>query len=115
MIENTQGKERDRLYRFAGWTLDAATGALTGPAGEAVGLTAAEFDLLLCLARRPGQVLSREALRELTRSAGSAYDRAIDVQLSRLRRKLAANPTAGQIIRTVRGGGYLFAPSVERS
>ncbi len=106
--------EQDRVYRFAGWTLDAATGALTGPGGEAVGLTAAEFELLLCLAQRPQQVLSRDQLREPARNGALAQDRAIDVQLSRLRRKLGEDPAAPQIIRTVRGGGYLFAAEVER-
>src|SRR4030095_4782090 len=81
--------------------------------GTLVSLTAGEFDLLVALARNAGQVLSRDQLLDLTkgRSAG-AFDRSVDVQLSRLRHKLESDPPRPMLIKTVRGGGYLFAPVV---
>jgi two-component system OmpR family response regulator len=103
-------------YRFAGWTLETQRRRLVSPAGVEVPLTGGEFELLACLADRPGRVLTRETLMDLLhgRSAGP-FDRAIDVAVSRVRRKLeddAKNPT---LIKTVRGGGYVLAAEVERS
>ncbi|WP_300534266.1 response regulator [Sphingosinicella sp.] len=102
-------------YRFGGWTLDVGARALASPAGDAVDLTGGEFDLLLAFITHPQRVLNRDQLLDWTRgrSAGP-FDRAIDVQLSRLRRKLGDNGGAA-LIKTVRGGGYLFAASVERN
>jgi two-component system OmpR family response regulator len=79
-----------------------------------VSLTAGEFDLLLTLVRNPGRVLSRDELLDLTkgRSAGP-FDRSIDIQMSRLRHKIEADPKAPTLIRTVRGGGYLLAAVVQ--
>jgi two-component system OmpR family response regulator len=103
-----------QAYRFAGWTLDAGSRDLTDPDGRAVPLTGGEFDLLLVLVRHPQRVLNRDQLLDWTRGrSAAAYDRTIDVQLSRLRRKLGDDPEAPGIIRTVRGGGYLFSPAVE--
>jgi two-component system, OmpR family, response regulator len=103
------------VYRFAGWRLDAGSRALTGPSGAAVELTGGEFDLLISLVEHPQRVLSRDHLLDWTRGRSAApYDRTIDVQLSRLRRKLGDDPASPILIRTVRGGGYLFAASVER-
>ncbi|MBB4630959.1 response regulator [Sphingosinicella soli] len=100
-------------YRFDGWTLDVGTRALNAPAGV-VDLTGGEFDLLLAFVTHPQRVLNRDQLLDWTRgrSAGP-FDRAIDVQLSRLRRKLADHG-GEMLIKTVRGGGYLFAAGVER-
>ena len=103
-------------FRFAGWTLETQRRRLVSPAGVEVPLTGGEFELLACLADRPGRVLTRETLMDLLhgRSAGP-FDRAIDVAVSRVRRKLeddAKNPT---LIKTVRGGGYVLAAEVERS
>lgn len=96
-------------YRFNGWTLFPGRRELTDPEGVLITLTGGEFDLLLAFLRHPQEVLSRDVLLELTkgRRAGG-FDRSIDVQLSRLRRKLG-NP---DLIRTIRGGGYLFTPDV---
>ena len=103
------------VYRFAGWTLNAGSRRLRRPDGAEVVLTGAEFDTLKAFLTHPQRVLNREQLLGWTRgrSAGP-FDRTIDVQLSRLRRKLGDQPRSPAIIKTVRGGGYLFAPSVER-
>ena len=79
-------------------------------------LTAAEFDLLLCFAQAPQRVLSRDQLLDLTRGrSGDAFDRTIDMQVSRLRRRLEeAGSAAAGLIRTVRNAGYILAVSVRR-
>jgi two-component system OmpR family response regulator len=104
------------VYRFSGWTLDANSRELTAPDGVRVPLTGGEFDLLLVLLHHPQRVLNRDQLLDWTRgrSAGP-FDRAVDVQLSRLRRKLGDDSDNQSLIKTVRGGGYLFAPAVERA
>lgn len=103
-----------RRYRFAGWMLDSGSRELLDSAGRAVDLTGGEFDLLIALLDHPQRVLTRDQLLDWTRGRDAGpYDRTIDVQLSRLRRKLEDDPREATIIRTVRGGGYLFAPRVE--
>ena len=102
------------VYRFAGWTLDGGSRDLLDPEGRAVPLTGGEFDLLIVLLQHPQRVLNRDQLLDWTRGrSAAAYDRTIDVQLSRLRKRLGDDPLEPAIIRTVRGGGYLFAPTVE--
>ncbi|UUX97406.1 winged helix-turn-helix domain-containing protein [Aquabacterium sp. J223] len=97
---------------FAGWALDTAARRLTGPQGE-VTLTAGEFDLLVAFARHPGRVLSRDFLLELTRGREAGpFDRTIDVQVGRLRRKMEADPEDPQLIKSVRGAGYILVPPV---
>ncbi|MEM1232398.1 MAG: response regulator [Pseudomonadota bacterium] len=97
-------------YRFEGWELAPLRRELRDPAGTLVSLTGGEFDLLLAFVRNAGRVLDRDELLELTKGRrAQAFDRAVDVQLSRLRKKLGA----GDWIRTVRGGGYLFAAVVD--
>ncbi len=102
-------------YRFNGWTLDGGSRALCNPDGIGVELTGGEFDLLLSFVTHAQRVLNRDQLLDWTRgrSAGP-FDRAIDVQLSRLRRKLSEHPSGENLIKTVRGGGYVFAAPVER-
>jgi two-component system OmpR family response regulator len=103
------------VYRFAGWTLNAGSRELVRPDGQAVELTGGEFDLLIVLLTHPQRVLSRDQLLDWTRGrSATPYDRTIDVQLSRLRRKLGQGAPAMTLIKTVRGGGYLFAPAVNR-
>lgn len=105
---------RRATYRFAGWTLDAASRDLADPDGGPVDLTGGEYDLLLSFLAHPQRVLSRDRLLDWTRGRSAMpYDRTIDVQLSRLRRRLAEHPTGAALIRTVRGGGYLFSAPVE--
>ncbi|MGI9324985.1 MAG: response regulator [Pseudomonadales bacterium] len=103
--------ERDECYRFEGWQLLPGRRELHDAEETLISLTGGEFDLLLAFVRHAGRVLDRDQLLELTkgRRAG-AFDRAVDVQLSRLRKKLGD----ADWIRTVRGGGYLFAPEVQR-
>jgi two-component system, OmpR family, response regulator len=103
---------RSRL-RFAGWELDTAARRLTGPGGEEAALTSGEFDLLCALARHAGRVLSRDFLLEQTRGREAApFDRTIDVQVGRLRKKLEVDAEAPQIIKSVRGAGYILVPPV---
>jgi DNA-binding response OmpR family regulator len=98
---------------FAGWSLDTAARRLTGPAGEDVPLTSGEFDLLSTFAQHPGRVLSRDFLLEHTRGREAApFDRTIDVQVGRLRKKLETDAEDPQIIKSVRGAGYILIPPV---
>lgn len=107
---------RRRVYRFAGWTLDASSRDLLDPSGRPVALTGGEYDLLVSFLEHPQRVLGRDQLLDWTRGrSAEPYDRAVDVQLSRLRRKLADSARDEGLIRTVRGGGYLFRAEVERS
>jgi two-component system OmpR family response regulator len=102
-------------FQFNGWVLRVAPRDLMDPAGKQVTLTTSEFDLLNALVQHPQRILSREFLIDWTRGAiATPMDRVIDVQVGRLRRKLGDDPREPAIIRTVRGDGYLFAPSVIR-
>jgi two-component system OmpR family response regulator len=103
---------RDKLL-FDGWTLDTAARRLTGAHGDEVPLTSGEFDLLCVFARHPGRVLSRDFLLEQTRGREAGpFDRTIDVQVGRLRKKIELNAEDPQVIKSVRGAGYLFVPPV---
>ena len=98
---------------FGGWVLDQAQRRLTDPVGTEVPLSNTEFLLLGALASRSGRVLSRDQLLDLTRGReAGVYDRAIDNQVLRLRRKIEQDPAHPEIIKTVWGGGYLFALDV---
>jgi len=109
-----EGPATARLVSFSGWRLDLGTRALTSPAQETVELTTGEFDLLSVFINRPRQVLSRDAIMDILKGRqAEAFDRSIDIQVSRLRRKLGDDPRAPVVIRTVRNGGYLFTPAVE--
>jgi two-component system OmpR family response regulator len=100
--------------RFVGWELDTAARCLTSPSSGDVPLTTGEFDLLHVFAKCPGRVLSRDFLLEHTRGREAGpFDRTIDVQVGRLRKKIEANPEDPQIIKSVRGAGYVFVPPVE--
>jgi two-component system OmpR family response regulator len=101
-------------YRFAGWELSLRTRRLTSPTGTSVGLTIGEFSLLTAFLRSPQQVLSREQLLAATRLHDEeVYDRSIDVQILRLRRKLETDPSAPELIKTERGAGYVFDSPVQ--
>ena len=102
------------MLEFAGWRLDVARRQLFSPSDALVALRAAEFDLLLALAERPQRVLNRDQLLDLSRGrAAASFERSVDVQISRLRRKLKLNPQDPDLIRTVRSGGYIFASTVK--
>jgi len=109
------GKERPRSRAsFAGWHLDLATRELVSPKGGTVHLTTGEFDLLAAFVVNANQILSRERLLDLARNReGGPFDRTIDVQVGRLRRKLEDDPDSPTLIKTVRGTGYIFTPAVE--
>lgn len=110
--EEAQGPARE-IYEFDGWTLDVDARTLTDPSQRFVSLSGGEMALLIAFVRRPRRVLSREQLLDWTRSQDAApYDRAIDVQLSRLRSKLGDHPREPKMIKTLRGEGYMFAPKV---
>jgi two-component system OmpR family response regulator len=103
---------RDR-FRFSGWELDTAARRLTDAQGRESALTGGEFDLLCTFVRHPGRVLSRDFLLEETRGRdGGPFDRTIDVQVGRLRKKLEADPDDPQIIKSVRGAGYILVSPV---
>jgi len=98
---------------FLGWRLDLAARRLDAPGGAEVRLTTGEFELLSALVQHPGRVLSRDFLLEQTRGREAApFDRTIDVQIGRLRRKLEPDAENPQIIKSVRGAGYIFIPPV---
>jgi DNA-binding response OmpR family regulator len=100
-----------RAYRFAGWELNAWARRLTDPQGSKIVLSNGEFNLLLAFCEAPQRVLSRDQLLDLSRLHGDEiYDRSIDVQIFRLRRKIGGDH---ELIRTERGAGYTFAAHVE--
>ena len=100
---------------FAGWRLDLVRRELRSPDGVVVNLSGGEFSLLRAMVERPERVLTRDQLLDLARGPDSdAYDRAIDVQISRLRRKLDDGGQGGELIRTVRNEGYMFMAKVAR-
>lgn len=102
-----------KLYRFEGFTVDLQTRRVTDPAGGDIELTGAEFDLLKTFLDRPGRVLSRDQLLDLTHGReGDVLDRSIDVLVSRLRRKLGESGVP-QLFKTVRNGGYQLAVRVD--
>lgn len=110
------GSERDERrgggFGFAGWRLDTLKRELANPNGVVVDLSTGEYDLLLAFLEAPQRVLSRDYLLDAARNrAADPFDRAIDVQVSRLRRKLGGD---ADFIKTVRGAGYLFTPTVTR-
>ncbi|MCK8784456.1 response regulator transcription factor [Roseomonas sp. NAR14] len=105
-----------RLLRFGGWTLDLGSRDLVSPDGALVELSGAEHDLLLAFLTHPQRVLGRDQLLEIgRRRAGDAFDRTVDVQVSRLRRKIEPGAEAPPLIRTVRGAGYILTVPVERA
>jgi two-component system, OmpR family, response regulator len=100
--------------RFAGWRFDLSSRELLSPVGQGVRLTTGEFDLLAAFVNNANQVLSRDRLLDLARSREAGpFDRTIDVQVGRLRRKLDDDPQNPTLIKTVRGSGYMFTPAVE--
>jgi two-component system OmpR family response regulator len=104
--------ERGRC-RFGGWQLDRRSRRLTNSAGEPVGLTKGEYALLVAFIDAPQRPLSREHLLQATRIHEDVFDRSIDVQVLRLRRKLESDPSTPSIIQTERGIGYVFSLPVE--
>jgi two-component system OmpR family response regulator len=113
----TQNKDTGRANEFVsfdGWTMDLRRRELISPSGTLVDLSTGEFDLLVAFVEHANRVLSREALMQFakTRISDDPFDRTIDVQISRLRRKLEGDANGGQLIKTIRGAGYMFTPAV---
>jgi two-component system, OmpR family, response regulator len=101
------------VMRFEGWSLDVTKRELRSADGVLVQLSAGEYDLLVAFVEHPQRVLNRDQLLDLARGRSAVpFDRSVDVQVSRLRRKIEPDPAEPTLIKTVRGGGYLFTPSV---
>ena len=106
--------EKRRAYRFGGWELNLRSRRLTSPQGERIELTNGEFSLLQAFCAAPRRILSRDQLLELSRlNRAEVYDRSIDVQILRLRRKIETSPAHPQYIKTERGAGYVFDVAVD--
>lgn len=101
------------VFRFSGWRLNRTRRRLEAPGGVMVKLTDREFDLLLAFVERPQMILTREQLSDLASGRDPApFDRSIDMQIARLRKKIEAQPETPDMIQTVRNKGYIFTPEV---
>jgi DNA-binding response OmpR family regulator len=106
--------DRRRAYRFLGWEFNLGRRRLISPDGSSVELTLGEYNLLQAFCAAPQRVLSREQLLDLSRLNGAeVFDRSVDVQILRLRRKIEPDPARPQYIRTERGAGYVFSVAVQ--
>jgi two-component system OmpR family response regulator len=106
--------EKRRAYRFAGWELNLRTRKLTAPDGSKLDLSNGEFNLLAAFCGSAQRVLSRDQLMSLSRlHSAEVYDRTVDVQIVRLRRKIEVDPARPELIVTERGAGYIFTVPVE--
>jgi two-component system OmpR family response regulator len=104
-----------RVFCFEGWKLNASVRQLLSPQDAKIAMTGAEFDLLHAFCKRPRRILSRDQLLDLTQGRfGGPFERSVDILVSRLRQKIERDPKDPQLIKTVRSGGYLFSPQVER-
>lgn len=104
----------EEVIRFDGWRLEIGRRQLISPTGDDVALTTGEFDLLAALAKHPGRVFGREALMDLTRGRSwEAFDRTIDAQVARLRKKIEVDPKNPTLVKAVRGVGYVFTGKVD--
>ena len=108
-------KAGGHLLRFSGWTLDTRRRELTDPDGAVVDLSTGEYDLLLTFLEHPQRVLTRDQLMDAAKNrTPTGFDRAIDIQVSRLRKKIERGD-GPDMVKTVRGAGYFFSPEVERA
>jgi two-component system OmpR family response regulator len=114
--EDRAADNNAKSYRFSGWLLETARRRLLDPTGVEVAITGGEYELLVALLDRPNRVLTRDMLLDLLRGRQAGpFDRSIDVAVSRLRRKLEDDGRNAQLIKTVRGGGYVLSTPVERA
>ena len=100
-------------FRFAGWELRLRSRSLISDTGHEVGLTKTEFALLLVLLKCPRQIMSREQIMDMTQAEDEVFDRAIDVQMLRLRRKVETSSHAPALLKTKRGAGYFLDADVQ--
>jgi len=113
-LEGNRARTQEELHRFDGFVLDVARRRLSSPVGLDVPLTTGEFDMLLVFLRSAGRVLTRETLMDQTRNRSlEAFDRAIDAQIVRLRKKIETDPKAPALIQSVRGVGYVFTGRID--
>ncbi len=113
-VQQKPAPAEDQIVRFDGWALDLVRRQLRSPAGADVELTTGEFDMLATFVQHAGRVLTRDFLMDATRGRQlEAFDRTIDAQIVRLRRKIEADATQPQLIKAVRGVGYVFTGKVE--
>ena len=99
--------------RFGRCVLDLDSHKLFGDDGEEVPLTSMEFDLMRAFAANPNRVLSRDQILNATQNRDwDPYDRSVDIRIARLRKKIEADPDKPQVIKTIRGGGYMFSPKL---
>ncbi|MBI5262945.1 MAG: response regulator [Bradyrhizobium sp.] len=116
VAESAAKSAKEQLVRFGTKWLDLEAQALRDDEGNEHPLTASEFGLLKVFAANPKRVLSRERLLELANARDAeAFDRAVDLRIMRIRRKIEPDPTKPAVIRTIRGGGYLFSPAGEKA
>lgn len=109
----TPNASRTSVLSFDGWVLNLGSRRLQAADGTRVPLTGAEFDLLVAFCEHPNLVLTREQLLDLTKGrAATVFDRSVDIQVSRLRRKIENDPRDPTLIQTVRAGGYIFTAEV---
>ena len=114
IVEAVEAETETGRLAFAGWTLDLRRRELRNDRGEEVELTTGEFNLLLAFARAPNRPLNRDQLMDRLRGRDwSPFDRSIDTQVGRLRKKIEADPKNPILIKTVRGVGYVFTPEVD--
>lgn len=115
MEASGEHRRKPKLFRFDRWALNAEARELLRDDGVTMPLSTGEYDLLLALVERPQRVLNRDQLLDLARGrSAAALDRSIDTQVSRLRKKIEADPGDPKIIQTVWGGGYIFTPAVSQ-
>jgi len=113
---NGQPPADDEAFHFEGWTLDPLKRRLTDPEGAVVAISSAEFRLLMAFLEHPRQVLDRDRLLDMVQGREAhLFDRAVDNQVSRLRRKIEIDSRNPQLIQTVWGGGYMLAADVARA
>jgi two-component system OmpR family response regulator len=111
----TDDSQKPKRYRFDRWSFDVGSRDLLRDDGVVVPLSTGEYDLLLAFVERPQRTLNRDQLLDLARGrAANAFDRSVDTQVSRLRKKIESDPGDPRIIKTVWGGGYVFTPTVSQ-
>lgn len=120
VLRRTRGNEavsvNQHLANFDGWSLDTRRRELSNPDGVIVDLSTGEYDLLLTFLDYPQRVLTRDQLMDGAKHRiATGFDRAIDIQVSRLRKKLGSTEDGQSIVKTIRGTGYMFVPAVTRS